>query len=175
VPPYLNNLCAILLRFHSHAFALATDIELTYRFAVILSSSLSTLATVLDLHLGKSTSPVAADTKQNIYVDNILSGCNTEDELLTYNKPFRQHMSQVNFNLWSWSSNSRCLQAVTARDKTNDPHTTVGLLGLHWNTITDTVSLEPRQLSSTNTSLITKRDILLYRLGDTCQCCHCMS
>ena len=98
--------------------------------------------------------------KQNIYVDNILSGCNTEDKLLTYYKLSQQHMSQANFNLRSWSSNSRRLQAVTTRDKTNDPHTTVGLLGLRWNTITDTVSLAPRQLSSTNMSLIAKRDIL---------------
>jgi len=97
VPPYLNNLCTILLRFHSHAFALATDIEkaflhvqfhpddrnfmkfiwpshtdnsvgifLTYHFAVVpfmSSSSPFMLAAVLDLHLGKSTSPVAADMK----------------------------------------------------------------------------------------------------------------
>ena len=44
------------------------------------------LATVLDLHLSKVVSPVAADMKENIYIDNILSGCNTEDELLTYYK-----------------------------------------------------------------------------------------
>ena len=193
-PPFLNNLCSILLRFRSHAFALSTDIEkaflhvqlhpddrnftkfiwpsstddsatnfLTYRFAVVLfrsSSSPFMLAAVLDLHLSKVASPVALDMKDNIYVDNILSGCNTEEELLTYYKHSRELMSQANFNLRSWSSNSHQLQAVTAREKTSDPKPTVGLLGLQWNTITDTVSLAPKQLPPTNTSFITKRDVL---------------
>ena len=115
VPPFLNNLCGVLLLFRSHVFALLTDIEkaflnvvknftrflwlsstdkstdklLTYRFAVVsfgASSSPFMLAAMLDLHLSKTSSPVAADMKQNIYVDNILSGCGTEDELLTYYK-----------------------------------------------------------------------------------------
>jgi len=84
-PPFLNNLCAILLRFRSHAFALSTDIEkvflhvqlhpddrdftrfiwpsstgefITYRFAVVpfgSSSSPFMLAAVLDLHLSKES------------------------------------------------------------------------------------------------------------------------
>ena len=118
------------------------------------------LTAVLDLHLSKVASPVALDMKDNIYVDNILSGCNTEEELLTYYKHSRELMSQANFNLRSWSSNSHQLQAVTAREKTSDPKPTVGLLGLQWNTITDTVSLAPKQLPPTNTSFITKRDVL---------------
>ena len=132
-PPFLNNLCSILLRFRSHAFALSTDIEkvflhvqlhsddrnftrfiwpsstddsfLTYRFAVVpfgSSSSPFMLAAVLDLHLSKVASPVVLDMKDNIYVDNVLSGCNTEEELLTYCKHSRELMSQANFNLRSW-------------------------------------------------------------------------
>jgi len=98
--------------------------------------------------------------KQNIHADNILSGCDTEDELLTYYKLSLQHMSQANFNLQSWSSNSHWLQAVIARDKTSDPNTMVRLLGLQWNTITDTISLAQRQLATTKSDLITKRGIL---------------
>ena len=118
------------------------------------------LAAVLDLHLSKVVSPVALDMKDNIYIDNILSGCNTEEELLTYYKHSCELMSQANLNLWSWSSSSHQLQAVTAREKTSDPKPTVGLLGLWWSTITDTVSLAPKQLPPTNTSCITKRDVL---------------
>jgi len=36
----------------------------------------------------------------------------------------------------------------------------VGLLGLHWNTITDTLLLTPKQLSPHNTTFTTKRDVL---------------
>jgi len=113
-------LCAILLHFHSHVFALSTDIQkaflqvqiqpddrnftrficpsstdnsidtiYTFRFNVVpfgVSSFPFVLAAVLDLHLSKATSPVAADMKENIYVEDILCGCNTAAELLTYYK-----------------------------------------------------------------------------------------
>ena len=118
------------------------------------------LAAVLDLHLSKVVSPVAADMKENIYIDNILSGCNTEDELLTYYKQSREFMSQGNFNLWSWSSNSCRLQIITAKDNTSDPNPTVGLLELRWNTTTGTLSLAPKQLSPSNSTFTTKRDVL---------------
>ena len=36
----------------------------------------------------------------------------------------------------------------------------MGLLGLHWNTNTDTLSLAPKQLSPSNTTFTTKRDVL---------------
>ena len=192
-PPFLNNLCAILIHFRCHTFALATDIEkaflhvklhpddrnftrflwtprsenftdkfVTYRYTVVpfgSSSSPFMLAAVLDLHLSKVASPVAEDMKQNMYVDNILSGCNTEDELQVYYKQSRELMSQANFNLRSWSSNSHCLRTITARDKTGDPNSTIGLLGLRWNTTTDALSLTPRLLSPANT-FVTKRDVL---------------
>jgi len=117
-PPFLNNLCAILLHFCVHAFALSTDIEKTflyvklhpsdrnftrflwpanvdtpdeimckYRFAVVPFGSTSSpfmLGAVLDLHLSKFDTPVALDMRDNVYIDNILSGCQTEDELLKY-------------------------------------------------------------------------------------------
>ena len=115
-PPFLNNLCAILLRFRIHAFALSTDIEKaflhiklhpsdrnftrflwpsdlqssdnelqTYRFTVVpfgASSSPFMLGAVLNLHLSKFPNPFAEDMRDNIYVDNILSVCSTEEELL---------------------------------------------------------------------------------------------
>ena len=192
-PPFLNNLCAILLRFRVHAFALSTDIEKaflhiklhpsdrnftrflwpsdfessdtkfeTYRFTVVpfgASSSPFMLGAVLDLHLSKSHLQTAADMRENIYVDNILSGCSTEEDLLAYYSQSRDLMSQAKFNLRSWSTNSQQLQKVMKQDNSSDPNTTVGLLGLRWNTVTDTISLTSRKLSAVNT-FVTKRDIL---------------
>ena len=68
-------------------------------------------------------------------------------------------MGKAKFNLRSWSSNSHTLQRLVDEEKTGDPNTTIGILGLRWNTTTDTLSLTPKQLS-TNTILLTKRDIL---------------
>ena len=98
--------------------------------------------------------------KENIYVDNILSGCNTEEELLAYYKLSRELMSQANFHLHAWSSNSHHLQAIATRDKTSDTNATVGLLSLRWNTVTNTLSLAPKHLPPMNTTFITKRDVL---------------
>lgn len=120
-PPFLNNLCAILLRFRIHTFALSTDIEKaflhvqlhpsdrnfthfiwpsnplnldsdfhTYRFTMVddgplgPSSSPFMLGAVLNLHLSQFHNHVATNMRDNIYVDNVLSGCNTEAELLNY-------------------------------------------------------------------------------------------
>ena len=98
--------------------------------------------------------------KKNIYVDNILSGCNTEEEIVNYYVQAREMMSQAKFNLRSWSSNSRRLQERTTKEQTGDTNPTVNILGLRWNTATDTLSLAPKKLPPTNTSLITKREVL---------------
>ena len=68
-------------------------------------------------------------------------------------------MNQAKFNLRSWSTNSKHLQEITRQDKTSDPNTTVGLLGLQWNTATDMISLSVRKLPTVNT-YVAKRDIL---------------
>ena len=58
-----------------------------YRFAVVPFGSCSSpfmLAAVLNLHLNKTPSPIVDDMKENIYVDKILSGCDTEEEIMQY-------------------------------------------------------------------------------------------
>ena len=63
----------------------------TYRFKVVpfgTTSSPFMLNATLDLHLSKFSLPVASDMKANLYVDNLISGCNSEDEVIdTTNKP----------------------------------------------------------------------------------------
>ena len=57
----------------------------TYRFTVVpfgTASSPFMLNAAINLHLRNFQCPVAHDIQQNIYVDSILSGCNTETDLL---------------------------------------------------------------------------------------------
>ncbi|XP_065896035.1 uncharacterized protein [Dysidea avara] len=64
-----------------------SDNEFQTYFTVVpfgASSSPFMFGAVLNLHLSKSSTQVATDMRDNIYVDNILSGCNTEAELLAY-------------------------------------------------------------------------------------------
>ena len=131
-PPFLNNLCAILLRFHNHRYAFLTDIERlflhvqlhndrnftrflwptqpekpdsklqVYCFTVVRFGSCNSsfmLATVLNLHLSKTSTPAADDMKQNIYVDKILSGCDTKAKLVEYYTQAREIMGKAKFNL----------------------------------------------------------------------------
>ena len=57
------------------------------------------LATVLNLHLSKTSTPAADDMKQNIYVDKILSGCDTKAKLVEYYTQAREIMGKAKFNL----------------------------------------------------------------------------
>ena len=99
------------------------------------------LHSTTDLHLHKYQSPVSEDIRKNIYVDNIISGCNTETQLLQYYSQARHIMSQANFILRSWATNSTTLQQTATTDKSIDSNTTDHVLGLLWNTLTDTLSL----------------------------------
>ena len=87
------------------------------------------LNATLDLHLSKFSSQVAQDMKINLYVDNLISGCNSEKEALDYYKQARSMLCEAKFNLRLWSSNSCQLRAVTSKDQINDPNERVNLLG----------------------------------------------
>ena len=57
------------------------------------------LNATVNLHLSKFQRHVAANIKENIYIDNMLSGCNTEAEILEYYSQARSIMGQAGFNL----------------------------------------------------------------------------
>ena len=88
------------------------------------------LNATLDLHLSKFSSPVASDMKANLYVDNLISGCNSEDKVIDYYKQARCIMKEARFNLRSWSTNSCRLRSVIIEDNINDANTIVNVLGL---------------------------------------------
>ena len=43
---------------------------------------------------------------QNLYVDNVISGGPTEENVVQYFKKAKAIMSEANFNVRSWASNS---------------------------------------------------------------------
>ena len=185
-PPFLNDLCSIILRFRTHAYTFATDIEkaflhvklyetdrdssrflwlsdandptsalTTYRFKVVPFETVSSpfmLNATLDLHLSKFSSQVAQDMKINLYVDNLISGCNSEKEALDYYEQARSMLCEAKFNLRLSSSNSCLLHAVTSKDQTNDPNERVNLLGLRWHTLNDTLSFVLKKFQSLSSS-----------------------
>jgi len=60
------------------------------------------LNATIDLHLKKFSSSVAQDMKENLYVDNLISGSNSEDTIINYYKQTVQgHYggSQIEFEI----------------------------------------------------------------------------
>ena len=193
-PPFINDLCTLLLRFRVHKIGVVTDIEkaflhvqlaeedrnythflwlskpndpasefTVYRFKVVLFGSVSSpfmLNAVLQHLLRADGSTVAKDIRQNLYVDNVISGFSNEERAVQYYKQARKIMSNANFNLRSWASNSTNLRKVAQKDNVADERSIVNVLGLLWDTSTDTLSLNPKELTSTQHSLVTKRAVL---------------
>ena len=135
---------------------------LTYRFQAVLFGATSSpfiLNAVLHHHLQQYQTNVADDIKHNLYVDNIISGCSSEEAATQYYRQSRQIMKQAKFNLRSWASNSSMLNSLAAQDATGDANATVIILGIQWTTQTDLLHLAPTNPTSIN-NLVTKREVL---------------
>ena len=107
--------------------------------------------------LNTDGSPVAKDIQQNLYVDNVISGFLKEAKAVHYYNKARQIMSNANFNLCSWASNSAKLMKVAQEDDVTDNRNIVNVLGLLWDTSADTLTLNPKDLTSTQHSLVNNR------------------
>jgi len=98
--------------------------------------------------------------QNEFYVDNTITGCDTESAAVNYYKTARTTISSAKFNLRSWFSHSNELMANAVHDSTADEHTIVNILGLRWNLITDLLSLVTKPLLPTSNQLVTKREVL---------------
>ena len=134
-----------------------------YRFKVVPFGSASSpfmLNATLHLHLKSQNLEIADDMLQNIYVDNVISGGTTEESVMQYFRKARAIMSEANFNLRSWASNSPKLQDTVQEERVADTNQVVNLLGLHWDTSTDQISFIPKRIDSATDSAVTKRRVL---------------
>ena len=105
-----------------------------YHFKVVsfgAASSPFMLNAVLQHHLKQHNTAVSCDMQTNLYVNNITTGCDTEDAASAYYKEARAITANGRFNLRSWSSNGNKLTANAVQDKAADDHNTVNVLGLH--------------------------------------------
>ena len=126
-----------------------------YRFKVVpfgAASSPFILNAVLQHHLKQHTSTVSQDMLANLYMDNVISSCETEQQAVKYYRESRTIMSSASFNLRSWSSNSAELKGIANQENTSDNNTSVNILGLRWNPTTDKISL------ATKSSILANND-----------------
>ena len=134
-----------------------------YQFKVVLfgaSCSPFMLNAALTYHLQQYPSAVSTDIISSLCVDNVVSGCDTEQEATQYFLESCSLMSSSKFNLRAWASNSPSLRALTEQYKVAETKETVKVLGLCWNVGLDELSLcsKPEPVRTP----VTKREILCY-------------
>ena len=67
-------------------------------------------------------------------------------------------MSEAKFKLRYWVSNSPQLKLITHEEHTAEPTEPANILGVHWHTDTDKLSIVPKTTSFTSTN-VTKREV----------------
>ena len=145
---------------------------ITYRFTAVpfgTTSSPFMLNATIQYHLEHFSSPVSLDMKKNMYVDNVISGADTEKSAVNYYHEGRTIMNDAKFNLRSWASNCSALQDVATQESTAHTGDEINTLGMRWNTSSDTLALTNKTINSsqlptktinTHQQLITKREVL---------------
>ena len=111
-------------------------------------------------HLQQHNTPLSHDILCNLYVDNILSGCPSEDKIIQYYHNARATLSEAHFNLRAWVINSSRLRAITQQEKTADTAIPSNVLGILWNPVSDQLLLTPKGPLTTGNSITTKRELL---------------
>ena len=134
-----------------------------YRFKRVLFGAVCSpfmLYATLSHHLQQHNTPISCDLLNNLYVDNVLSGSSSENEVVSYYHNARKLLSEACFNLRAWVTNSPQLRAITQQEKTADTVTPSNTLGILWNPISDQLSLSSKGPLTTGTLLTTKRELL---------------
>ena len=110
-------------------------------------------------HLQLNKCELAERLEKDLYVDNLLSTIETENEAVQYFTEARKIMCKAGFNLRSWSSNSSELRKQAEKESILETDNNTKILGLRWNSETDELFYPKRDITF-QTPDCTKRDIL---------------
>ena len=152
----LQDFCGYQNQWTLRVSSMLTDLRVL--FGAVCSPFM--LFATLCRHLKEYKISVSTDILKNLYVDNIITGRESEADLLEFYKDARSPMMAAKFNLRTWASNSQSLNNLTQQNKTADETNPTNMLGINWNISTDKLSLTPKRLIPADTTLITKREIL---------------
>ena len=131
----------------------------TYRFKVVPFGAVCSpfmLNASLLFHLSQYSTGASKDMLKNLYVDNIVTGCTSEEAAAAYYSTAKAIMSDET----STSEASNILMEQTRKDGTAAEPGSINVLGLQWDTVSDTMSLFMKSLNSTYHTLVTKREVL---------------
>ena len=125
-------------------------------FGIISSPFL--LAATLDHHLKSYRNSVAETIRDNIYVDNVVTGTTTVTEVVNFYRKAKQIFKGASMNLRDWMSNDESvMNEIPLDDRASQGP--IKILGLTWIIENDTICLKGHKESNANSGL-TKREAL---------------
>ena len=141
---------------------LTTDNIATCRFSRvpfgIISSQFLLGATIKD-HLESTKDQFSIDISKDMYVDNLITGANSEEEAKQLYVEAKQKLLEISMNLRDWKSNSQNLnETFSVNDRMNG--TAIKVLGLQWNTNADQLMISTDKFQRAEIST-TKRQVLM--------------
>lgn len=132
-----------------------------YRFCRVpfgIISSPFLLAATLEYHLRMFDSLTAQRIKENIYVDNVITGSDSVDNAIIFYNEAKHIFERAGMNLRDWASNSKeVINKIPEGDKTQTER--IKLLGLSWILEKDHMSISCHAVVDSQSS-ITKRIVL---------------
>ena len=131
-----------------------------YRFCKVpfgIISSPFLLGATLDHHLDTFKSQTAENIRNNIYVDNVITGTATIKSTVEFYKEAKEIFTKASVNLRDWTSNfQEVLNEIPMTDKYQGK--TMKVLGLTWTIKDDKLSLKASHLDAG--SFLSKRTVL---------------
>ena len=132
-----------------------------YRFCRVpfgVISSPFILGATIEHHLESYQTHLAEQMKNDIYVDNLITGTSNESEAVSLYTTSKKMFKEAAMNLREWSTNSDLVRKVIPEE---DKATTedIGILGHLWSTKQDTLSIK-QSISDTVKETPTKRKVL---------------
>ncbi|XP_045205909.2 uncharacterized protein LOC123558098 [Mercenaria mercenaria] len=131
-----------------------------YRFCRVpfgIISSPFLLSATIEYHLDCYESTLATQLKQDIYMDNVVTGIDSIEEGRKLYETSKQMFNEANMNLREWASNSKQLsESIPLEDRTKGKE--IKVLGLTWNTEKDTILVQ--QVKPSCVQGVTKRIVL---------------
>lgn len=115
---------------------------ITYQFSSVLFGSISSpaiLNAVVKILLDSYDTKVANKLREDIYVDNVVSGSHSPSEAIEFYHAANKIIENGGFKLRSWASNCEELRDSAEQDGVLYPNSTISVLGLKWDTLSDTI------------------------------------
>ena len=143
---------------------LSPDNVVIFRFTRVLFgliSSMFLLAATVRYHLKLVATENTRITNEDIYVDNMVTGKETDEDAIQYYDELKKNFLDISMNLREWGSNSPSfMKHLPDEDRISGK--VLKILGMQWDTETDTLSIPEKNMMKSKR--YTKREILKTQL-----------